>query len=57
LINFTLNTRPVSTPSAPDKPLLWALREELNLTGTKFACGIAKINGQRLRNLPFEAIS
>ena len=25
----------------PDMPLLWALREQLNLTGTKFGCGIA----------------
>ena len=25
----------------PDTPLLWALRDELNLTGTKFGCGIA----------------
>ena len=26
---------------APDMPLLWALRDVLNLTGTKFGCGIA----------------
>jgi isoquinoline 1-oxidoreductase subunit alpha len=26
----------------PDMPLLWALRDELNLTGTKFGCGIAQ---------------
>ena len=27
--------------SAPDTPLLWVLRDELNLTGTKYGCGIA----------------
>ena len=26
----------------PDTPLLWVLREQLNLTGTKFGCGIAQ---------------
>jgi isoquinoline 1-oxidoreductase alpha subunit len=26
----------------PEMPLLWALRDELNLTGTKFGCGIAQ---------------
>jgi isoquinoline 1-oxidoreductase alpha subunit len=27
---------------APDTPLLWALRDQLNLTGTKFGCGMAQ---------------
>ena len=36
-----LNGKAVSIGADPDTPLLWALREELGLTGTKFGCGIA----------------
>jgi isoquinoline 1-oxidoreductase subunit alpha len=39
-IETTINGDPVSFNSDPDMPLLWALREELKLTGTKFACGV-----------------
>jgi isoquinoline 1-oxidoreductase alpha subunit len=41
MISFTLNGQPASVDVAPDTPLLWALRETLNLTGTKFGCGMA----------------
>lgn len=36
-----VNGKPVSFEGEPDTPLLWAVREELELTGTKFGCGIA----------------
>lgn len=36
-----VNRKPISFASEPDTPLLWALREELGLTGTKFGCGVA----------------
>ena len=36
-----VNGKSVSFAGEPDTPLLWALREELGLTGTKFGCGIA----------------
>jgi isoquinoline 1-oxidoreductase subunit alpha len=39
-IATTINGNEVHLESAPDTPLLWALREELGLTGSKFACGI-----------------
>ena len=39
--NFTLNGRAVSLDVPGDMPLLWALRDHLNLTGTKYGCGIA----------------
>jgi isoquinoline 1-oxidoreductase subunit alpha len=39
--SFTLNGRSVSANSEPDTPLLWVIRDELGLTGTKFGCGIA----------------
>jgi isoquinoline 1-oxidoreductase subunit alpha len=38
---FTLNLAPVTLNAPDDKPLLWALREDANLVGTKFGCGIA----------------
>ncbi|MDE2082307.1 MAG: (2Fe-2S)-binding protein [Burkholderiales bacterium] len=36
-----LNGQPVAYTAEPDTPLLWLLRGELQLTGTKFGCGIA----------------
>jgi isoquinoline 1-oxidoreductase alpha subunit len=40
-IQAQVNGRDVQFNSEPDTPLLWAVREELGLTGTKFGCGIA----------------
>ncbi len=39
--SFTLNGEVVQVETAPDAMLLWTLREELKLTGTKYGCGIA----------------
>jgi len=39
---FTVNGKPVDTAAEPDTPLLWVLREDLGLTGTKFGCGIGQ---------------
>ena len=39
---FSLNGKPVRVEAEPDAPLLWVVREHLNLTGTKFGCGIAQ---------------
>jgi isoquinoline 1-oxidoreductase subunit alpha len=36
---LTVNGTPVAAASATDTPLLWVLRDELGLTGTKFGCG------------------
>jgi len=41
VIAFDLNGKPASVDAEPEMPLLWALRDLLGLTGTKFACGIA----------------
>ncbi len=38
-INFKLNDKPVSLTVDSERMLLWVLRSELNLTGTKFGCG------------------
>ncbi len=39
-MNLSVNGIVHSIVSAPDTPLLWVLREELGLTGTKYGCGI-----------------
>ena len=41
MINMSVNGKSVSVDTEPDMPLLWALREQLQLTGTKFGCGMA----------------
>jgi isoquinoline 1-oxidoreductase alpha subunit len=41
-ISFTVNGRTVSVNAPPDTPLLWVLREELKLSGTKFGCGVGQ---------------
>jgi aerobic-type carbon monoxide dehydrogenase small subunit (CoxS/CutS family) len=38
-IRFRLNNRPVSIQADGDRALLWVLRTDLNLTGTKYGCG------------------
>ena len=41
MIELTINGQQHSLDIEPEMPLLWALRNELGLTGTKFGCGIA----------------
>jgi isoquinoline 1-oxidoreductase alpha subunit len=57
LISFTVNGKPVSVEDPPSTPLLWVIRDSLNLTGTKFGCGMAlcgactvHIDGQAVRS-------
>lgn len=38
-IEFTVNGQPTSLDIDPSTPLLWALRDHLSMTGTKFGCG------------------
>jgi isoquinoline 1-oxidoreductase alpha subunit len=40
-MKLTINGKAVQTDAEPDMPLLWVLRDQLNLTGTKFGCGVA----------------
>ena len=62
---FKLNGNDVEVDVQPEMPLLWALRDELGLTGTKFGCGFAQcgsctvlLNGQAVRScqLPVAAV-
>ena len=41
MISFTLNGETHKVEAGGDMPLLWYLRDELNMTGTKFGCGVA----------------
>jgi len=54
---MTVNGRAVQVSADPDTPLLWVLREELELTGTKYGCGAAQcgactvhVDGQAVRS-------
>ncbi|MFM2066225.1 MAG: hypothetical protein RLZZ584_1134 [Pseudomonadota bacterium] len=38
-VNLQINGKPVSAQAEPTTPLLWVLRDELDLVGTKFGCG------------------
>ena len=38
---FNLNGKPMTVAVDPSTPLLWTLRDELGMTGTKFGCGVA----------------
>jgi aerobic-type carbon monoxide dehydrogenase small subunit (CoxS/CutS family) len=40
-VNLTINGQPTTVDAAPQMPLLWALRDIVGLTGTKFGCGTA----------------
>ncbi len=42
MISFRVNGKPVELNVDPSMPLLWAIRENLGLTGTKFGCGVAQ---------------
>jgi isoquinoline 1-oxidoreductase alpha subunit len=57
MITLTVNGTQHNVDLEPDTPLLWALRDAVGLTGTKFGCGIAQcgactvhINGQPRRS-------
>jgi isoquinoline 1-oxidoreductase subunit alpha len=42
MVSFKVNGKPVSVDVDPTTPLLWVLRENLGLTGTKYGCGMAQ---------------
>jgi len=41
-IRFSVNGKTVDVKAEADTPLLWVIRDEIGLTGTKFGCGIAQ---------------
>ena len=57
MIRFVVNGREAYSEQPADTPLLWVVRDELGLTGTKFGCGMAQcgactvhVNGQPTRS-------
>ena len=42
MARFTINGRAVQINVNPSTPLLWAIREQVGLTGTKYGCGVAQ---------------
>jgi isoquinoline 1-oxidoreductase alpha subunit len=42
VVKLRVNGKPVAVDATPETPLLWVLRDDLGLTGTKFGCGIAQ---------------
>jgi isoquinoline 1-oxidoreductase subunit alpha len=65
-VSFTLNGKPTTLDVDPNMPLLWAIREAVGLTGTKFGCGVAQcgactvhLEGQAIRSCvtPVSAIA
>jgi isoquinoline 1-oxidoreductase alpha subunit len=65
-VRFTLNGAPQTVDVPAEMPLLWVLRDTLNLTGTKFGCGMAlcgactvHVEGQAIRSCvtPISAVA
>ena len=57
MANLTINGHSYHVDTEPDTPLLWVIREELQLTGTKFGCGAGlcgsctvHVNGEAVRS-------
>ncbi len=56
-INLSINEKKFNLDVEPDTPLLWVIRDHLNMTGTKFGCGMAQcgactvhLNGNPIRS-------
>jgi isoquinoline 1-oxidoreductase alpha subunit len=57
MANLLINGKTYDVDAEPDTPLLWAIRENVGLTGTKYGCGIAQcgactvhVDGQQVRS-------
>ena len=66
MVRFTVNGRPVEIDADPNTPLLWVIREQVGLTGTKYGCGMAQcgactvhIDGAAVRScvMPVSAVA
>jgi isoquinoline 1-oxidoreductase subunit alpha len=62
MVAFTINGKAATAAAAPDTPLLWVIREHLQMTGTKFGCGAGlcgactvHVDGKAVRSCQTEA--
>lgn len=64
-MELNINGKPTPVDADPNMPLLWVLRDMLNMTGTKFGCGVAacgactvRIDGEAVRScvMPVSAV-
>jgi isoquinoline 1-oxidoreductase alpha subunit len=64
-MELNINGKPTPVDTDPNMPLLWVLRDMLNMTGTKFGCGVAacgactvRIDGEAVRScvMPVSAV-
>jgi isoquinoline 1-oxidoreductase alpha subunit len=65
MAKLNINGKTLDVNAEPDTPLLWAIREQLGLTGTKYGCGVAQcgactvyVDGEPVRScsLPISAV-
>ena len=65
MLQLNINGKPQQVDAEPDTPLLWVIREQVGLTGTKYGCGVKQcgacsvhINGEVLRScsIPVSAV-
>jgi isoquinoline 1-oxidoreductase subunit alpha len=65
MYSLNINGRQYQVEAEPDTPLLWVIREQVGLTGTKYGCGVAQcgacsvhVNGEILRacSLPISSL-
>jgi len=66
MVTLTVNGKKMPVDADPDTPLLWVLRDHLNMTGTKYGCGVAlcgactvHLNGQATRScqIPLSSVA
>ncbi|TPG59705.1 (2Fe-2S)-binding protein [Roseomonas nepalensis] len=66
MARLNINGKTVEVDAEPDTPLLWAIRDHVGLTGTKYGCGVAQcgactvhLDGQAIRacSLPVSAVA
>lgn len=57
MVKLTINGKSIDVDASPDTPLLWVIREQIGLTGTKYGCGVGQcgsctvhIDGEAVRS-------
>ena len=56
-VSFTLNGKPTTVDTADDRRLLWVLRDDLGMTGTRFGCGVAQCGAEIVEKAHSERVT